>query len=65
MSVGITVAPTGQISMKFDTGDFYGNLLSMSKFDSIWQKYQALYVETYVYFMLWVTLNHHNSILFE
>jgi hypothetical protein len=38
MSVHITVAPIGQISMKFDTGDFYGNLSGMSKFNSIWQK---------------------------
>jgi len=55
MSVCITVAPTGHISMKFDTRDFYGNLSGMSKFDSIWQKYQALYVETYVHFTLWGT----------
>ena len=65
MSVHITVAPTGGISIKFDTGDFYGNFSGMSKFDSIWQKYQVLYVENYVYFMLRVILNHHNSILFK
>jgi hypothetical protein len=64
MSVSITVVPNGQISIKFGTGNFYGNLSRISKFDSIWKKNQVLCVETYVYFMMCVTLNHHNSILF-
>ena len=58
------MASTGRISVKFDVGDFNGNL-SNQNLVKTGQKYQARYIKTYVHFIFAVLLNYHISPLFE
>jgi len=48
----ISTAPTGRISTKFDTGDFYENLLRNSQFGYNWTKISGTLLEDgSVYFL--------------
>jgi hypothetical protein len=52
LSVRISAAPTGRISVKFDFGDFCENLSKNPDLVKIGQNYWALYVKIQVRFIV-------------
>lgn len=54
-----------QTAVKLDIRDFYENLPGKFKFCCITQKYQTLYMKTYVCLVLAATFHCHKSTLFE
>jgi len=52
LSACISLTPSGRIVMKFDIGYFYANVRKIQIWLILRQKYQALYVNTQVYFIV-------------
>jgi hypothetical protein len=57
LSTCISTTPTGRISVKLDAGDLYGSLLINPIMVKIGQEYRALYMKTYVCYIVTGDIN--------